>query len=75
MYADNTAIICDVTWKNAKLIADQLSSAVGEISSFFETWKIKLNDTKTEFASLSSPSRESLSSIHQKDRSDHIYTQ
>lgn len=50
MYADDTAIICDVTWKNAKKISSQLSSAVEEISKFFKTWKIKINDSKTEFA-------------------------
>lgn len=49
MYADDTAIISDVSWKNAKCITKRMVKSTTEVSDFLKKWKIRLNDRKTEF--------------------------
>lgn len=48
MYADDTAIYCESTWKNINIIKKRLSEALKNVSQFFKNWKIKLNESKTE---------------------------
>lgn len=52
MYADDTALICEVAGRHAKKLSRILSTAVEEVSRFFEGWKIRLNANKTEFIAL-----------------------
>lgn len=49
MYADDTAIYCKRPWKNIKSIRKILVRALETTSEYFGDWKIKLNDSKTEF--------------------------
>jgi Reverse transcriptase (RNA-dependent DNA polymerase) len=49
IYADDTGLYCTVPWKNAKKAHKVLTEAVVEVSNFFKSWKIKLNNSKTEF--------------------------
>lgn len=50
MYADDTAIICEVPWRHASILTTHLSKALEKISAFFSSWKICLNPSKTEFS-------------------------
>ncbi len=52
LYADDTAVLCDATWKNAKRINGILTRAVELLTGYFTNWKIKLNTGKTEFTVL-----------------------
>lgn len=49
MYADDTAIYCDVSWKNASRAKKILENGLNDVHTFFTNWKIKLNKEKTEF--------------------------
>jgi endonuclease/exonuclease/phosphatase family metal-dependent hydrolase len=49
MFADDTGLICDVPWKNAKSITKTLTGALEVVSDYFGEWKIRLNKSKTEF--------------------------
>jgi len=49
MYADDTAIICEVPWRHSKLLTKKLTSALENVSDFFNSWRIRLNPEKTEF--------------------------
>lgn len=49
IYADDTALFCDVPWKNHSQVSKKLTKAVSTVSNFFNRWKIKLNTSKTEF--------------------------
>ena len=48
IYADDTAIYADVTWKNIKRLKSTLESALRKVSIYFDQWKIKINHTKTD---------------------------
>lgn len=48
IYADDTALFCDVPWKNIKSVSKKLTTALEVVAKFFNSWKIRLNDTKTE---------------------------
>jgi hypothetical protein len=43
-------IIIDAPWKNLKKLKKTLERALCKVSSFFNSWKIKLNESKTEFS-------------------------
>lgn len=49
IYADDTAIMCETSWKNAKSIKKKLETAFNKVEKFFSSWKIKINNSKTEF--------------------------
>lgn len=49
IYADDTAIVCQASWKNLNVIKKRLKNALQRINEFFLKWKIKINDSKTEF--------------------------
>lgn len=49
MFADDTALICEVPWRHACRTNKILCEALEEISNFFNEWKIRLNNKKTEF--------------------------
>ena len=49
MFADDTAIFCNVNLQDARRVSKLLVDALSDISNFFKSWKIKLNATKTEF--------------------------
>lgn len=49
VYADDTALFCNVPWKNARKVKNILVSALEKVSKFFKAWKIKVNSAKTEF--------------------------
>lgn len=49
IFADDTAIMCEASWKNAKTIKNKLEAAFNKVQTFFTSWKIKINSTKTEF--------------------------
>jgi Reverse transcriptase (RNA-dependent DNA polymerase)/Endonuclease-reverse transcriptase len=48
IYADDTALYCEVPWKNLKLLCKTLEKGLESIANFFQQWKIKINETKTE---------------------------
>lgn len=48
IYADDTGIMCEATWKNAKSIKRNLEAAFNKVQKFFSSWKIKINSSKTE---------------------------
>lgn len=48
-YADDTAIFCEAPWKNINSIKSILEKSLSSVEKFFVNWKIKINDTKTEF--------------------------
>lgn len=50
LFADDTAFLIELPWKNLKSIKKELLSAVKSLQSFFNDWKIHLNHNKTEFA-------------------------
>lgn len=49
IFADDTALMCEASWKNAKAIRNNLQTAFNKIQKFFLSWKIKINSSKTEF--------------------------
>lgn len=49
IYADDTALMCEASWKNANLIKGRLEAGFLKIEKFFSSWKIKINSSKTEF--------------------------
>lgn len=49
IFADDTAIHTDTTWKNIKTIKSNLEKALEQITEYFNSWKIKINEGKTEF--------------------------
>jgi endonuclease/exonuclease/phosphatase family metal-dependent hydrolase len=49
IYADDTAIFCKCSWKNAKGIKNLLCTSLYSVSKFFESWRIKINASKTKF--------------------------
>lgn len=53
MYADDTAVTCDSTWKNLRTIKKNLENALDKLTEYFASWKIKINDSKTEFIMFS----------------------
>jgi hypothetical protein len=57
LYADDTAYFFQSNWKNLKAIKSELSKAVTNLQSYFHDWKIKLNETKTEFIVFSKSSK------------------
>lgn len=57
MYADDTAIMCEVPSQDFKTVAKTLQQALAKVSKFFKTWKIRLNSEKTEFIVLTKSSK------------------
>ena len=49
LYADDTAYLIQFPWKNLKSIKAELIKTLRTLQVFFNDWKIKLNETKTEF--------------------------
>lgn len=49
LYADDTAYFVQYPWKNLKSIKAELIKTVKRLQDFFDDWKIKLNESKTEF--------------------------
>lgn len=49
IYADDTGIMCEASWKNANSIKKNLEGAFNKVQNFFSSWKIKINSSKTEF--------------------------
>lgn len=49
IFADDTALTYQAGWKNDKVIKQKLESALNMITNFFSCWKIKVNNSKTEF--------------------------
>lgn len=47
-YADDTLIVTQSTWKNAKAIKNRLEDGFGVVSNYYKSWKIKINESKTE---------------------------
>lgn len=52
MYADDTALFCQVPWKNLKKAKKLLLASLSAVQDFFTSWKIKLNSKKTKFTIL-----------------------
>lgn len=49
MFADDTAVSCSASWKNIKTIKRTLENALVKLNSYFNSWKIRINESKTEF--------------------------
>jgi hypothetical protein len=49
MYADDTALFCDATWKNINLIRRNLEQSLGSTFDWYKSWKINVHPDKTEF--------------------------
>lgn len=49
LYADDTAFSVEVPWKSLKSAKKKLVAAVEKLQEFFSSWKIFLNESKTEF--------------------------
>ena len=49
LYADDTAYFVESPWKNLKSIKSELLKTVNTLQNYFHDWKIKLNESKTEF--------------------------
>ena len=56
VYADDTAVFCQVPWKNLKKAKKILVAALESVKKFLSTWKIQLNKNKTEFIILTKSS-------------------
>ena len=48
IYADDTALFTKVPMQDIKKLIHNLEIGLSEINSYFNSWKIKINDTKTE---------------------------
>jgi len=57
LYADDTAYFVQSNWKNLKSIKSELIKSVYSLQNYFHDWKIKLNETKTEFIVFSKSSK------------------
>lgn len=49
IYADDTALVCDSRLRDIKFLKNTLEKGLSKVQTFFSNWKIKLNDSKTEF--------------------------
>ena len=49
IFADDTALTYQASWKNDKLIKKKLEEGLGKVTKFLNSWKIKVNNSKTEF--------------------------
>lgn len=49
LFADDTAFTVQVPWKSLKSAKKKLTEAACKFQEFFESWKIFLNESKTEF--------------------------
>jgi len=49
LYADDTAYFVESSWKNLMSIKSQFVKTVNSLQNYFHDWKIKLNESKTEF--------------------------
>ena len=49
LYADDTAYFVQYPWKNLKSIKSELTKTASNLQNYFHDWKIKLNESKTEF--------------------------
>ena len=49
-YADDLAVFCEAPWRDLDSIKNTLKFGLVKISEFYEKWKIKINNTKTEFS-------------------------
>lgn len=52
IYADDTAIMCQIPWKNLSKAKKILLKALSSVHQFFSDWKIRLNSSKTDFTIL-----------------------
>jgi hypothetical protein len=57
LFADDTAFFYQSTWKNLNSIKNHLTKALHSFQSFFNEWKIFLNESKTEFIVLTKSSK------------------
>ena len=49
LFADDTAFYIQVPWKELKSAKTAVVEALSSLQTFFNDWKIQLNDSKTEF--------------------------
>ena len=49
LFADDTAYFIQIPWKNLPSAKKYLIEAVKQLQSFFNDWKISINESKTEF--------------------------
>ncbi|KAG5675613.1 hypothetical protein PVAND_005504 [Polypedilum vanderplanki] len=49
-FADDTALYTVNSWKNLGLIKTRLLGDLSTLASFYRDWKVKMNDSKTEFS-------------------------
>jgi hypothetical protein len=57
LYADDTAFFVQFPWKNLKSIKSELSKTINRLHNYFNDWKIRLNESKTEFIVFSKSSK------------------
>ena len=53
LYADDTAFSVQMAWKNLKPIKLELLKTVSCLPTYFQDWKIQINESKTEFIMFS----------------------
>jgi endonuclease/exonuclease/phosphatase family metal-dependent hydrolase len=49
MYADDTAVSTESSWKRIKTIKKNLENALCTLDRYFSSWKVRINKSKTEF--------------------------
>lgn len=48
VFADDTALVSSITNYNLPTLVDRMSSGLAELQNHFKSWKVKLNERKTE---------------------------